>query len=261
MALFCQMDLTGRTEPDPAAEIIAGNILSYVEGWKPSVNRQALYAGEKAGKEYMDKASMRCTIYEGRKLQPDQVLIAGPGSGQILADNNKYIKKWLKAGGQMFAVGLGQAEIAALFPGIKMKKAEHISACFGPFEATSPFAGIAPADVHNRAPREIPLVESGATLAGNGVLAKDENSGIIMCQVVPWHCDYSGEQHNIKQTFRRWAFLVNRLLGNMGVSSTSGFLSGFHRPVDKNKEEKRWLNGLYLDEPEEWDDPYRFFRW
>jgi len=23
----------------------------------------------------------------------------------------------------------------------------------------------------------------------------------------------------------------------------------------------RWLAGLYLDQPEEWDDPYRFFRW
>jgi len=25
--------------------------------------------------------------------------------------------------------------------------------------------------------------------------------------------------------------------------------------------ERRWLDGLYLDAPEEWDDPYRFFRW
>ena len=24
---------------------------------------------------------------------------------------------------------------------------------------------------------------------------------------------------------------------------------------------RRWLDGLYLDVPEEWDDPYRFFRW
>jgi len=31
--------------------------------------------------------------------------------------------------------------------------------------------------------------------------------------------------------------------------------------VDNGKAEKRWLDGLYLDEPEEWDDPYRFFRW
>jgi hypothetical protein len=27
------------------------------------------------------------------------------------------------------------------------------------------------------------------------------------------------------------------------------------------KSEKRWLTGLYLEQPEEWDDPYRFFRW
>ena len=24
---------------------------------------------------------------------------------------------------------------------------------------------------------------------------------------------------------------------------------------------QRWLEGLYLDTPEEWDDPYRFFGW
>jgi hypothetical protein len=28
-----------------------------------------------------------------------------------------------------------------------------------------------------------------------------------------------------------------------------------------NPTEGRWLEGLYLDVPEEWDDPYRFFRW
>jgi hypothetical protein len=25
--------------------------------------------------------------------------------------------------------------------------------------------------------------------------------------------------------------------------------------------QKRWLAGFYVDQPEEWDDPYRFFRW
>ena len=25
--------------------------------------------------------------------------------------------------------------------------------------------------------------------------------------------------------------------------------------------EGRWTSGLYVDEPQEWDDPYRFFRW
>jgi len=31
-------------------------------------------------------------------------------------------------------------------------------------------------------------------------------------------------------------------------------------PIDPPSQ-GRWLAGLYLDEPEEWDDPYRFFRW
>jgi serine/threonine protein kinase len=32
-------------------------------------------------------------------------------------------------------------------------------------------------------------------------------------------------------------------------------------PVNDSKAEMRWLDGLYLDQPEEWDVPYRFFRW
>ena len=36
-------------------------------------------------------------------------------------------------------------------------------------------AGIGPADVHNRDPREIPLVSGGAAVLGNGSLAKASN--------------------------------------------------------------------------------------
>jgi hypothetical protein len=32
-------------------------------------------------------------------------------------------------------------------------------------------------------------------------------------------------------------------------------------PVAPPSTEGRWLQGLYLDQPIEWDDPYRFFRW
>ena len=36
-------------------------------------------------------------------------------------------------------------------------------------------------------------------------------------------------------------------------------LERFRSPAEAA--ERRWLHGFYLDEPEEWDDPYRFFRW
>jgi hypothetical protein len=55
--------------------------------------------------------------------------------------------------------------------------------------------------------------------------------------------------------------LVARLAANMGARSTTPLLARFASPVADPQEEKRWLDGLYLDVPEEWDDPYRYFRW
>ena len=261
LVIFCQMDVTGRTETDPAGGWLTWNIISYISAWSPSPNLKALYTGEQTGKAYLEKASIKITEFKGGKILPDQVLIVGPGSTQQLTENNKSIGKFIKAGGRLMTIGIDQPEISLLFPGIVMKKEEHIAASFGPFDTKSPFAGIGPADVHNRSPREISLVSSGASIIGNGVLAKAEEANAVFCQLVPWHFDYSNQQHNVKQTFRRSSFLVNRLLGNLGIHSSTDFLSRLNSPVDKDKNEKRWLSGLYLDEPEEWDDPYRFFRW
>jgi hypothetical protein len=69
------------------------------------------------------------------------------------------------------------------------------------------------------------------------------------------------EQHNLRRTYRRWSFLVTRLLANMGAAEPTPVLAQFHKPVDATKAEKRWLDGLYVDVPIEWDDPYRYFCW
>jgi hypothetical protein len=65
---------------------------------------------------------------------------------------------------------------------------------------------------------------------------------------------------NLKRTFRRSSCLVTRLATNLGAASSTPLLSRFHDPV-KGPNERRWLEGFYLDTPGEWDDPYRFFRW
>jgi hypothetical protein len=189
------------------------------------------------------------------------VLIVTPGVAGLLSANAAAIADWLKAGGRLLAIGLDQADASALWPKVVMNKAEHIAAYFEPFGATSLLAGIGPADVHNRDPKDLPLVSRGAVVVGDGVLAMIQDPNIVFCQLAPWQFDYSNEKHNVKQTFRRSSFLVTRLLGNMGVEIATPVLARFHHPVDPAKAEKRWLDGLYLDQPEEWDDPYRFFRW
>jgi hypothetical protein len=48
-------------------------------------------------------------------------------------------------------------------------------------------------------------------------------------------------------------------LANLGVAGSTPLLKRFGQPAADSA--KRWLDGLYLTEPTEWDDPYRFFRW
>ena len=64
---------------------------------------------------------------------------------------------------------------------------------------------------------------------------------------------------NLKRTFRRSSCALTRLATNLGATSETPILARFASPVQKG--EQRWLSGLYLDVPGEWDDPYRFFRW
>jgi hypothetical protein len=66
---------------------------------------------------------------------------------------------------------------------------------------------------------------------------------------------------NLRRTHRRAAFLVTRLMANLGVAAPTPLLERFSSPVQAANIEKRWLSGFYSDQPEEWDDPYRFFRW
>ena len=161
------------------------------------------------------------------------------------------------AGEKVLLLDLGEQELKP-FP-ITTKKAEHISATFEPFSLNSLLAGFGPADVHIREPRSLPLITSGASVVGDGVLAF-EVPNVVVCQLVPWQFDYA-KSYNLKRTYRRTAFLLSRLLCNLGATSSTPLLARFHAPVTASESVARWHDGLYLDQPEEWDDPYRFFRW
>jgi beta-galactosidase len=261
MVLFCQMDVTGRTESEPVAEALARNILNYVSTWKPAPRREALYVGESAGKKHLESVGLSLGTYSRKALSADRVLIVGPGGGKELAGDAKAIAEWLGAGGHLLAVGLGESDARAFLPfEVRMKEGEHIAAYFEPAGVKSLLAGVGPADVHNRDPRTFPLVTGGAVVVGDGILARSKKGHVVFCQLAPWRFDPT-KQMNLKRTFRRTSCLLTRLVGNMGVAGSTPILARFARPARKPAAERRWLKGLYLDVPEEWDDPYRFFRW
>jgi beta-galactosidase len=185
MLLFCQMDVTGRTEPDPAAETLADNILRYVEAWRPAARRSAVYTGEPAGRAWLGACGVEAASFNGAPLQADQVLVVGPGGGPELVPHVAAVTQWIKAGGRVLALGLDQSEANSFLPApVTMQPAEHIATTFPPFSVQSLLAGVAPADVYNRDPRTLPRVSGGATVYGDGVLASTGN--IVFCQLPPF---------------------------------------------------------------------------
>jgi len=260
MVLFCQMDVTGRTESDPAAETLARNILRYVSAWKPSPRRTVVYAGEEGGLVHLRKAAFSPVLYSGQELSAEQVLVVGPGAGRQLAKDGARIGEFVKAGGHVLGVGVSGDEASSFLPfEVKTSPSEHIAAYFEPFGMNSLLAGVSPADVYNRDPRDLPLVTDGLEPVGDGILGYADGANVVLFQLAPWHLDYSGEKMNIKRTFRKASYATARVLANMGADGRTPLLEHISKPVAEG--EQRWLDGLYLDVPEEWDDPYRFFRW
>ncbi len=248
VVIFCQLDVTGRSEVDPAAERLVTNMLGYLSTWKPQPARQAVYVGGAEGKKYLKTIGVEIANDDAGKVSPENVLVMTPG-GKLDAGPAE-IAKFLDGGGRVLAIGLQQRDIDSLLPfKLTLNKREYLG---GLLAAQSAFAGVGAADLHLRGPRELPLISDSALAF--------HDPGVVFCQVAPWQFDYA-RSYNLKRTFRRTSFLLTRLLANMGVSGTTPLLERFGKPLDAAKPEQRWLDGLYLDAPEEWDDPYRFFRW
>lgn len=194
--LFCQLDVTGRTEEDPAARRLAWNLLTYLgtpsAGPKVST-RTALYVGPDAGKDHLQRVGIPLHDYSGQALSRDEVLIVGRGGGRTLAGKKPAIARWLRNGGHLLALELEAREANTFLPApIQTRSEEHIASWFAPPSLRSPFAGVSPADVYNRDPRKLPLVTGGAKPLGDGVLAQSGNA--VFCQLAPFSFLHSPQE-------------------------------------------------------------------
>ena len=234
MVLFCQMDVTGRTEADPAAMRLAGNIMSYVDGWKAPTRRAVYCLGDPAVKAQLESLGIKPVQYGDGAKVADSVLVVGSADTKSPVARAQ-MGEWVQTGMQVLAIGLDQEGASLVIPGITMNKAEYINGEVPPQGAGSAFAGVAPADVYDRDAREINLITGGAETVANGVLARSAKGNVVLCQLAPWEFDYK-DNYNLKITNRRTSFLVSRLLGNMGASGETPVLKQFAEPLGARAE-------------------------
>ena len=91
------------------------------------------------GRQHLTSAGFRLEPYAGN-ITAEQVLVVGPGGGKTLARDAASIADWLKAGGNLLAIGLDQQDVDFLPSKVGIRKREHIAAYFEPFAVDSPIA-------------------------------------------------------------------------------------------------------------------------
>lgn len=245
MVLFCQVDVSGRTEEEPAADRLVANLLTYAGGWRPRQERVLAYAGDMDGMKHLRDSGFD-PVDGSLTPETSEVLVLGPGSEPAILAKARLLTQRMGSKGRILALGLDQS-----LGGGQLTKGEYIGAFVPPAGLDTPLAGIGPADLFNRDPRQIPLFEKGVAIHTTN------DGSATEFQLVPWQFDRN--ILNTKRVFRHTSFVLSRLLGNLGVHAKTPLLKRFKSKVAPG--EQRWLNGFYLDTPVLEDDPYRFFGW
>ncbi len=264
LVLFCQLDVTGRTETDPAAETLARKSSSMSSTWKPAPEPEGRLC-RRSGRDLPSRIRghrRRMPIWERTCHPTTRSSWWARAEGGSSRPEHPAIAAWLKAGGNLLAIGLDEQDANAFLPfPVRMKKAEHISADFEPFDAGSlarrGWAGGRPqprppgiAPRHGRCHRH----RRRRAGPGGGLQRRLLSTRAVAVRLRRASRTSSGRiaahRSSCRACWPTWA-----------SSGDTPVLARFHTPVAAAAPERRWLNGLYLDQPEEWDDPYRFFRW
>lgn len=217
--IFSQLDLSGRTEPEPEAEQLLQKLLERLDTpVTKQTGKPKLFV--QGGPELHKLLNMlKITVSTGEAASGELLVIDDSAEMDSVA-------AYAEAGGTVLAFGLKKESIDSLTGGKLAVKTEKGYADFAPGLNLSPeFAGISNADLHFR--RELELAFFPAASSGGKTLAVYPlgKGKIVFCQVTP---DLFPESEFMYRTTRRRAFfLASRLLHNLGAQSTSGLLEKF----------------------------------
>ena len=162
--------------------------------WKPAPNREALYVGDPAGQEHLESAGIAVTSYEGGKLSPDQVLVVGPQGGhKSRSARNNYRR--LAEGGREPSGRSGSTNRTPTpsCPSKSTRKKRSTSPHPSTRPAWTPSCRCRTGRCPQPRPAEVAArVTRGATVIGDGVLARAGGANVVFCQLAPWQFDDGG---------------------------------------------------------------------
>ena len=253
-AIFCQLDVTGRTADDPVADRLVVNLLVYLNGLETEARKPVLCAGGEGAAAYLQAIGAAARPADGAACGSNVVLVAGSGAAVP-----QGLFHAIDQGMDVVCMGMSGEELKAWCPVPIMTV--HTNACFTRLEKNPPeLNGLSNADWawHGRMTFDALTAPEDARDASNSALRvmRYGKGRIVIWQVPPWAIDEKAKPY-LRTSKRHANAMGARLLANLGGGFAPSPLAGrFAVPV-----EKAWLNSYYLDTPEASDDPYRYYRW
>ena len=237
--IFCQLDVTGRSDFDPAARKLCQNLVRWLDSAPRSASRPAEWAGDRRTGDLLRQLGIAATPVNHSPAK-EGILILGPGAA---LENS--LQSRIEAGLDVLALGLGQAEIDRLLPGTaKLKTEPTVPRMVQRFDDPL-LAGISNAELHWRTRLTIAALQDRSEQSNQALgIVRLGRGRIVFCQAAPWNFDDEKKGY-LRTSYRRNVFLVSRLLHNLGAADDETIETG----------------SRYVQTPQAGDDPYRYYRW
>ena len=223
IVLFCQLDVSGRSEESPEALELFRAALEHLDRAEPRPTRRTFYLGDERGAAVLDLLKIRYSKQlPAEKLGEGDLLILGPGAGS--GPRRDEIENGLN----ILALGLGREELETLLPG-EVKVADWKPGFSYPSRGLDEeplFRGISNAELFYRKPLSGPFFNDGKSMSLRRI--SHGRGNVVCCQLAPWM--FEADEYQLRITRRRCHALVSRLIHNLGGGSESGLLNAFAHP-------------------------------
>ena len=227
--VFCQMDVSSRTESEPAATQLVRNLVSYLDQAKVIADKTVYYAGNHKDSELLKQLGITFSPYTNQPLTANSLLVVGPQ-----ASLKTNLTDLVKNGANAICLGLNANEINKLMPQtLKVKNSTESSAMIEDF-STPEFKGISNSELYWRAKMPIAAIQDTDKFANKALKKITSGKGtIILSQLAPWKIDYHKRPY-LRTTYRRNLFLTSRLLANSGAAFNTVLRSNSTNPLSKS---------------------------
>lgn len=220
LVMLCQVEVSGRTEEEPAARRLLDNILAYMKDASAAQMRKVYYAGGEEGARTLRELGVEFAPYTG----------AAPGGQDLLVVATGYkvaidAPVLLKAGVNMLALGLDAQESARLAGAyLKFEQRTLLPSFIGSFDSPA-LRFLGNEDTYWRGELPFAAITSAGGIGNEALRAVSVDKGgtLVMSQAGPWLFADNNPQYFRKSQRRNW-YLTGQLLRNLGARQDSPFL-------------------------------------